>query len=676
MNANAKTLLLSSILMAFVEMMLIRWIGSNIFTLYFFTNFVVIASFLGIGIGFLRAGSKRNYFSWSPALLSLVVLLAYVYAYEYHPVVNKTTGILDYSASYYKKHLYPIYLTLPFFFVLVTLTMACIASKVANEFRKFPSLQAYRLEVLGTLGGIIIFAGLSFLETPPIIWGITITLFYAALTWPARDYRFSFTTVAQITALALMLSVFYLGSNADKYIWSTYYKIQVKEFAENRHVINVNGLAQQVVDSVAQRKKLKPFYFKPYEHMTNRHSLDNVLVIGAGTGGDVAIALAQGAKHVDAVEIDPALYNIGKRIHPDQPYADPRVTVHINDGRAFLQQSAQQYDLIIYALTDSLMLIPGQSSLRLENYLYTVEGLTAAASHLKPNGVFAIYNYYMLKWFADRMANTLNIVYQASPCIDTYNSLNYNATALTTSFNQQTLSCPQRWESQHASYEQPATDSHPFIYLQNPTLTPLHMAGLLFVALLALALIRATGTSYAAIPHYFDLFLMGAAFLLLETKSVVNYALLFGSTWMVNTLVFTGILLSVYIAIEVISRVDKLNRYTLYTLLCLSLFAAWMIPTSSLLTFSPAVRAIIATGLTFSPIFLANLIFADRLSEISTSTDAMGANLLGAVFGGLLEYISLAIGYQHFALLILVIYSVALAWLVTQVRSLHQSYIS
>ena len=80
-------------------------------------------------------------------------------------------------------------------------------------------------------------------------------------------------------------------------------------------------------------------------------TFDRVLVIGAGSGTDVALALAKGAKHVDAVEIDPRLAQIGRDFHPEGVYDDPRVTVHVNDGRAFLRGTDEQYDLIVYALT-------------------------------------------------------------------------------------------------------------------------------------------------------------------------------------------------------------------------------------------------------------------------------------------------------------------------------------
>src|SRR5262245_47295381 len=97
----------------------------------------------------------------------------------------------------------------------------------------------------------------------------------------------------------------------------------------------------------------------------------DVLVIGAGSGNDVQAALARGAAHVDAVEIDPVIYESGEAEHPERPYQDPRVSIHLDDGRSFVRKTQRQYDLVVYALVDSVVLHSGYSSLRLESFLFT-----------------------------------------------------------------------------------------------------------------------------------------------------------------------------------------------------------------------------------------------------------------------------------------------------------------
>ena len=82
------------------------------------------------------------------------------------------------------------------------------------------------------------------------------------------------------------------------------------------------------------------------------------------------------------------------------------MTAHIGDGRAFLESTDKKYDLIVLALPDSLTLVSGNSALRLESFLFTKEAFEAARDHLKPGGVFSLYNYYRTKWLIDRYAGT------------------------------------------------------------------------------------------------------------------------------------------------------------------------------------------------------------------------------------------------------------------------------
>ena len=145
-----------------------------------------------------------------------------------------------------------------------------------------------------------------------------------------------------------------------------------------------------------------------------------MLIVGAGSGSDVAIALSKGAKHIDAVDIDPRIMEIGVERNPDRAYQDPRVTRHVNDGRAFLTGTDKKYDLILFALPDSLTLVSGASQIRLESFLFTDQALEEARDHLKPDGAFAMYNYYREDWLIDRLAGTAADVFGHTPCVDTF----------------------------------------------------------------------------------------------------------------------------------------------------------------------------------------------------------------------------------------------------------------
>ena len=96
------------------------------------------------------------------------------------------------------------------------------------------------------------------------------------------------------------------------------------------------------------------------------------------------------------------------------------MTRHINDGRAFLENTDKKYDLILFALPDSLALVSGASQIRLESFLFTEEALRSARDHLTDDGMFAMYNYYREDWLIDRLGGTAAAAFGHDPCIDLF----------------------------------------------------------------------------------------------------------------------------------------------------------------------------------------------------------------------------------------------------------------
>jgi hypothetical protein len=155
---------------------------------------------------------------------------------------------------------------------------------------------------------------------------------------------------------------------------------------------------------------------------------------------------------------------------------------------------------------------------------------------------------------------------------------------------------------------------------------------------------------------YRDLFLLGAAFLLLETKSITGFALYFGTTWLVNALVFAGVLVAVLAAVEITRRFEVPPLRTMYAVLFGGLAVAWAVPTSWVLGLPVLPRLIVAVVLAFIPIMAANVIFAQRFATTLNPTTAFGANLLGAMLGGCLEYLALATGYRSLLVVCALLY--------------------
>ncbi len=373
----------------------------------------------------------------------------------------------------------------------------------------------------------------------------------------------------------------------------------------------------------------------------------------------MSAALQRDADRVDAVEIDGRLMDIAEANHPDRPYQDPRVDVHIDDGRAFLERSDQKWDKILFALPDSLTLVPGQSSVRLESYLFTQEAVQAAREHLKPGGVFAMYNYYREPWLVDRYANTIGSVFAEAPCVTEVGW--WHLSVLMASDDAAAIDCPPEDRWSHVEGVEPVTDDRPFPYVRNRATGNLKLYVFSGAAMLlfSLLMVRLVGGPLKRVLKYSDLLFMGVAFMLLETKSVVQFALLFGTTWLVNALVFLGVLLSVLIAVAVSRRVTFRHPARLYVLLLASLGLAYVIPPSALLDLAVVPRFAAAVTLAFFPIFTANLVFTQRFKATAHSTVAFGANLLGAMVGGLLEYGALVAGYRNLIFLVAVAYGLA-----------------
>jgi hypothetical protein len=631
--------------MLFVELALIRWTGSNNVYLEFLTNFVLLASFLGIGVGFLRAGSLRQWIVIAPLALLAIVVFGLAFPVRF----DRLSGSHQLSAALGLAPL-PEWLSLAIIFVLTAVTMGAIAQSVARLFAQFAPLEAYRLDILGSIAGIVAFSALAFLHLPPIAWGAVASIVLAGLL--GRRVRWW-----QIGALAGVLVLLTVESLAPHDHWSPYYKITAIPNGRGTDSLKVsaNNLPHQTAYSVARLERIQPFYFYPYRH-ANPRALDNVLLVGAGSGNDVAVALRQGARHIDAVEIDPEIQHLGSVYHPDHPYQSRRVSVHINDGRAFLHQTNKHYDLILFALPDSLTLL-GQSNLRLENFLFTSEAMRTARAHLNPGGTFGMYNYYE-PFLLNRYAGTLATTYGSPPCVEVGSRFRGRRQAvLTSSLSGRTPNCASYW---HGKKLAPATDDWPFPYLTSRHISGFFLRWLAAIAIVSLLVVRAAAGPLRPLLRYLDLALMGGAFLLLETKNVVQFALLFGTTWFVNSLVFAGVLLSVLGAIEVASRVRLPRPAVLYAALGAALAVAWAVPQDSLLSLSSTPRFMAATAIAFAPIFLANLIFSQRFRETASSTTAFGANLLGAMLGGALEYLSLLSGYRFLLVVIAALYALAL----------------
>lgn len=661
-----RRLFLTCFALLFFELICIRWVPAHVRFLSYFANFMLLASVLGIGLGILAGRRPRLWLPPFPVLLLGLVALVAVNRFELR---IPSTQVLYFAAGEQAagaEHFF----VLPLIFTLVTLAFVPLARPLGRLLTSLPPLEAYTIDILGSLAGIAAFFVMSYLWLPPVVWfGVLgLALFAAA----GADER----RRLPLYIAATIVIVFVLGRDSS---WSPYYRIQVQPNDVGGYVVNVNNVGHQETMPIGGKES---FYFRAYDLLGGR-PFKRVLVLGAGTGSDVAIALANGAEHVDAVEIDPRIYELGQSLHPDRPYADPRVTVYIDDGRAFLRNSRERYDLIVFALPDSLTLTSAFASLRLESFLFTTEAIQQARAHLDDDGLLVMYNYYREDWLVRKLAGMVEAGFGAPPFVTTYGAWGRAAVllagprlqaldpALDVPYSEAPgIAAPGRGMALPVvgqgrlsgdPRQAPATDNWPFVYMPVPAIPTIYLGALVMVAVIALAglLLFAPRRSLARFDWHF--FALGAAFMLLETRSLVTFALLFGTTWMVNSLVFFAILASVLLAILVNRRFRIMRVWPLYLLLFGTLLLNYLLPMQALLGIAePAVRYSLASLLTFVPIFLANIIFSRSFRDTEAADIAFASNLLGIMVGGMLEYLALATGYQALLLPVIAFYGVAL----------------
>lgn len=665
LDRPAVRLFLTSAVVLFVELLILRWIPANVIFVGFFRNFLLMASFLGIGAGILFGRDPRR-LPMSPfalLFLAMTVLVGSLTLQVHIP--NDGGGFLGVQEAAADPGL--VLLTLVV--VLVSLLMAFLALPLGRLLTSMPPLKAYAIDIAGSMAGIALFTVLSGLGTPPVVWFSVTAVALGLLALGAGVTRLHLVNGGFLAA-AIVLAVI---QQPPATTWSAYYRI-AEETSGGVLGLSVNGIPHQALWPVEDSRK-EGFYEQIYQWFPER-TYDRVLIVGAGSGTDAAVALAHGAGHIDAVEIDAYLQDIGVRKHPDRPYDDPRVTRTADDGRAFLRRSSDRYDLVVFALPDSLTLVSTSANIRLESFLFTTEAFASVREHLTDDGIFVLYNYYREPWLVSKIGAMLTAAFDGDVIVRRYPGGSASAAAIAAGPGIDALAgAPPPGDTidelDLSAAPRAATDDWPFLYLFEPSLPTHYVVALALVLLWGVLFVaRAAQRSGTPIrrfsPHFF---VLGIAFLLLETRSIVTFSLLFGSTWLVNALVFFAVLASVLLAIVVTSRLTIRRPQLLYVALVGSIALAYLLPPSSLLIEPIWLRYVLAAALAFAPVFFANLVFSYSFRDTKTADMAFASNLLGAMVGGAIEYVALITGYQALLLIVAVLYLAAYL-LATRVRLL------
>ncbi len=732
-------------LILFLELACIRWFPAHVLFLTFFTNTVLLACFVGMSVGCLSASSTRWHLYRTPMLLAVAVgagLLLNLFRSRLEHYVNVGNQIApdviffgtEANATSTPEFLVPVELVTGLMFLLIAAVMIGPGQEMGRAFNKVSDrATAYALNLGGSLAGIVLFATCSWFHLPPVVWfGITAIgiLYFLLRSVPVGHsvkpkLLFPIACLVFATLLTLRTSGVIPFETAVETRWSPYYRI---DYQPETGEINTNLIGHQTIkslDTVAEVGYHLPYLFN---REMARPQFKRILIIGAGSGNDVSRAAMWAAPDakIDAVDIEPVIQQIGRDHHPNKPYADPRVTAHLDDGRNFLRRAPDgEYDLVVYALVDSLVLHSGYGNIRLESYLFTLQAFADVKRVLKPTGSFALYNYFRQGWLAARLRDGLRDTFNAEPVVLTDPhfpdrlELDYFSNMFTFFLvgNESTISpirqkfldngnhfwlpvnktitlttecrfsvkppesgitdpTPTRWVAlgnvtiaPTDSDMPPATDEWPFLYTRKPTVPGYILRGIGLMVGLSLFLGFLYRPSLVAITNgtpriddrglLFRSFWLGAGFMLIETKAVVQMALLFGSTWAVNTVVFAAILVMSMLGTLFAGVVKPSKLWPFYIGLFLALGVNIVVPLDAFLGMDRSVQILAACGLVFAPVVFAGVIFPVTFGRAPYPDRFFGANVAGALLGGLSENLSMLVGFRYLLLAAVLMYAIS-----------------
>jgi hypothetical protein len=641
----------------FMELAIIRWQASVLEFFAYYKNFSLLACFAGLGLGYALATRDRI------PLLTVIPLLAWQFGFmtivrsaagshlQTNPFREQLTMGLATAGVYGALALYAL---LAVVFLLTALAFLPVGQLCGRLMERRNKLRAYGLNLLGSLIGVLLMVLAGFLWTPPLAWFAVCSL--VILLFHSRE-RSALITGIVFTVVCTIILAWPVEPLWNR-IYSPYQLLEIGR-AEDTGLTLVRAAGhyyQRIYDlsdedSTSRWRGVRSYYDFPYK----AHSpLASVAVVGAGTGNDVAAALRAGAGRVDAIEIDPAILRIGKMDHPEKPYDDPRVHAFTNDARSFFRTTKRKYDLIVYGLLDSHTLLSQGSSVRLDSFVYTTEGLSEARERLNPDGMISLSFSVLSDELGRKIYLMMQQVFDGRPpaCVEA----EYDDSVIFLESNRKDWMLPHQLATNAgfadvtARYADPTlkadvpTDDWPFFYMPRRVYPLSYLV--MVVQVLVLFLLMAWRL-LAQPPRFGHLsfFFLGAGFMLIETKGITEMGLTFGNTWQVIGVVIAGILTMAFLGNCGVYWLSIKRPLVPYLFLWACLLLGWFVAGSGGFASTPVGRVETLSVLT-GPLLFSGIVFSTLLSVKGQVSGIMAMNLLGAICGGLLEYNSMYFGFR------------------------------
>jgi hypothetical protein len=691
-------LLVLSTLALFVEMMLIRFMGTEVLLFSYFKNITLISAFLGLGLGYLHANSKRDYFAWSAfSLLVLfgILLMALRLGLTYMSYADPFECMFFFSGEGAgQAGRFPLLTSLKslalisMLFALSTFCFVGLGQRIGRCFEQLRPLVAYSINVAGSLLGTAIFALLCYLWTAPGIWLIVCGAMYLVLKRKPAHYALVGLGLVCTVWLAPYLARQTYGPEYLKTIWSPYFRIDLVEgkftlpdgtdFHLGYDVKVSYDTYQLLVDADRnQLKKLAPSIASkvkfgnglPYEIVGRVPK--HVLILGAGNGSDAQAALDAGAQSVDAVDIDPAICELGRSLHRQHPYLSPRVRLYNMDARTFLRNCHDKYDLIVFAYLDSHTALSCLSSLRSDNYVFTRESYQEATKLLEPNGLiyvsFVCLNDFLWNRHSKALAEATGAIPQG------FSKKGEGAAApvgyliagpALKSPTPPQLNWPQPLRPVDVNNPTDlAIDDWPFLFLPGRSFSTTYCLPIFLILAFSACVVGRHLVAGQRDSYNWLMLSLGVGFMLLEVRGMADLSLLFGSTWIVNTCVVSAVLLFALAGNWLASRMSVSRANTLFALLLASLAVGSAVKVSDLTALGVHLSKIVGVIIYLIPVVFSSTCFSLFFKHAKQPATALAFNIFGGLFGACLEYVSMLTGIRMLGLIASLVYLAAfLAW--------------
>ena len=653
-----------SFLLLFFELAMIRWVPSGIRIVSYFSNVILISCFLGMGLGCILK-SRRDLLIFFPIVTFLLLIVC---RHLSAAGIENPFASVEYFFGGGGK--YSWLEVVPLLFLLNALPFVCLGQQLAKLMDGFSPLTGYSLNILGSLAGTCTFTLLSFFENTPSVWMI---ISFLPAVWLLRRQR---TVMLVLSCVLMILSFRVVDQQQKQAMWSPYYKIQLRKLNQNVVQLQVNHDYHQLILDLSPEatrndqllKMWKLTYDCPYL-LPGIRKLKSVLILGAGTGNDVAAALRNGAERVDAVELDPMIYQLGTVLHKERPYADPRVHTYINDARNFVSEGANHYDAVIMGWVDSHRLFSSLSNARQDNFIYTVQAFQEMKAVLKEDGILCASFYVGKPWVGTKIYEMMTQAFGHSPEVFAVPAGAYHhdgqiflISPTGPGYIPATIDGFQNLTSEYRNQigVNIPTDDWPYLYLKDKRLTSEYL--IVIAVLMALSTILVASATYGgrlSFSEGFHFFFLGAGFLLLEVKNITSLALLFGSTWLVSSVVISAILLMILFSNWIVQKKNLLLQSRFMWIFLIGSIAFAAIWNQNWFSQTPSLNAILTTAVISLTFLFAGIVFAGSFSRVSVPGIALGFNVIGSVLGGLTEYLSLAIGIRMLSVIAIGFYFAA-----------------